>query len=337
MKKIALLSLLLISFIGLAQVPQGISYQAIALNGSGNPVVSSNVRLRLSILDNSATGTNLFTETHLKTTNPQGLFNLIIGQGTVVSGTFTTINWGTNSKFLKVEMDAAGGTNYVLVGTTQLLSVPYALRAETVSTIPATALSGIGTGSLKSGSFVVIDGNAARGFSNGVWSNQNLTNFLPTSSVVNSNGNFVIIDGNTAKGFSNGVWSTQNLTNFLSTTSVINSNGNFVIIDGNTAKGFSNGVWSTQNLTNFLPTSSVVNSNGDFVIIDGNTVKGLSNGVWSTQNLTNFISTTEVLNSNGNFVIMDGNTIKGFSNGVWSTQNLTNTLPTSSVIKSDKN
>jgi hypothetical protein len=134
MKKLVLLSTLFISLLTFAQVPQGISYQAIALNGSGNPVVSSNVGVKLSILDTSATGTVLYSETQSRTTNPQGLFNLTIGQGTVVSGIFNTINWGTNAKFLKVEMDATGGTNYVLVGTTQLLSVPYALAADSLVT-----------------------------------------------------------------------------------------------------------------------------------------------------------------------------------------------------------
>ncbi|TDP59303.1 hypothetical protein [Flavobacterium dankookense] len=141
MKKIVFLVTLLTTLITNAQVPQGISYQAIALNTSGNPVVSSNVRVKLSVLDNIATGTVLYSETHLKTTNPQGLFNLTIGQGTVVSGTFNTINWGTNSKFLKVEMDATGGTNYVAVGTTQLLSVPYALAADSLITSPGEGIT----------------------------------------------------------------------------------------------------------------------------------------------------------------------------------------------------
>ena len=134
MKKLLLLSALFISFLTFAQVPQGISYQAIALNGSGTPVVSSSVRVKLSISDVSATGTVLYSETQLKTTNAQGLFNLVIGQGTVVSGVFASINWGTSSKFLKVEMDATGGTTYAPVGTTQLLSVPYALAADSLVT-----------------------------------------------------------------------------------------------------------------------------------------------------------------------------------------------------------
>jgi hypothetical protein len=141
MKKIILLSALFISFLTFAQVPQGISYQAIALNGSGTPVVSSNVGLKLSILDSSASGTVLYSETQLKTTNAQGLFNLVIGQGTVVSGVFNTINWGTNSKFLKVEMDATGGTTYTTVGTTQLLSVPFALAADSLITSPGEGIT----------------------------------------------------------------------------------------------------------------------------------------------------------------------------------------------------
>lgn len=141
MKRIISLYIFLISTAIFAQVPQGISYQAIALNNSGNPVVSSNVGIRLSILNNSATGTVLYTETHTKTTNAQGLFNLVIGQGTSTFGTFNTINWNVNSKFLKVEMDVAGGTNYVLVGTTQLLSVPYALAADSLITSPGEGIT----------------------------------------------------------------------------------------------------------------------------------------------------------------------------------------------------
>lgn len=141
MKKLLLLVTLFISFLTFAQVPQGISYQAIALNGSGAPVVSSNVRVKLSILDATVTGTVLYSETHLKTTNANGLFILTIGQGTVLSGSFNTINWGTNSKFLKVEMDATGGTTYALVGTTQLLSVPYALAADSLVTSPGEGIT----------------------------------------------------------------------------------------------------------------------------------------------------------------------------------------------------
>jgi hypothetical protein len=141
MKRIISLCIFLISTAIFAQVPQGISYQAIALNSSGNPVISSNVGIRVSIINTTATGSVLYTETHNKTTNAQGLFNLVIGQGTPTAGTFNTINWSTNAKFLNVEMDVTGGTNYVLVGTTQLLSVPYALSADSLITSPGEGIT----------------------------------------------------------------------------------------------------------------------------------------------------------------------------------------------------
>jgi hypothetical protein len=134
MKKTLLFAFILFSSILFAQVPQGISYQAIATNTNGTPVVSGNISISLSVLDNSASGTVVYTETQTKTTNTQGLFNLVIGQGTATFGTFAAVNWGSNSKFLRVEMDNAGGSNYVLVGTTQLLSVPYAMVAAGIRT-----------------------------------------------------------------------------------------------------------------------------------------------------------------------------------------------------------
>ncbi len=133
MKNLFLALIFLSTLAGMAQVPQGISYQAIALDGTGNPIVSLPVGIRISILDSSASGTVLYTETHTPTTNAQGLYNLVIGQGTPTTGSFPTIKWETNSKFLQLEMDATGGTNYTLVGSTQLLSVPYALHAGKVN------------------------------------------------------------------------------------------------------------------------------------------------------------------------------------------------------------
>lgn len=117
-----------------AQVPQAFSYQTIAFNASGAPIANGNVSLKISILENSATGTVLYTETHNKTTNAKGLVNLNIGQGTATTGTFGGINWGANTKFVKVEMDPAGGSNYTNVGVNQLMSVPYAQVSKTVVT-----------------------------------------------------------------------------------------------------------------------------------------------------------------------------------------------------------
>lgn len=134
MKKLyAAIGLFLATFAS-AQVPQAFSYQTIAFNASGAPVANGNIAFKISILDNSATGTVLYTETQTKTSNAKGLVNLNIGQGTATAGNFGAITWGSNPKFVKVEMDPAGGSNYTNVGVNQLMSVPYAQVSKTVVT-----------------------------------------------------------------------------------------------------------------------------------------------------------------------------------------------------------
>lgn len=120
-----------LSFQGFSQAPQAFKYQAVARDNSGNILASQAVSFRINILSGSTSGTSVYAETHTATTNAYGLVNLNIGAGTVISGTFSSISWGSNNYFIKVELDPAGGTAYTLMGTTQLLSVPYALYAET--------------------------------------------------------------------------------------------------------------------------------------------------------------------------------------------------------------
>lgn len=113
-----------------AQTPQAISYQAIARNATGVVLASQSVGIKISIHTGSVTGTVEYSETHHDTTNQFGLFTLQIGNGTPAIGTFSTIDWSTGNKFLQVELDPTGGTTYIDMGTSQLLSVPYALYAE---------------------------------------------------------------------------------------------------------------------------------------------------------------------------------------------------------------
>jgi hypothetical protein len=114
----------------LAQAPQGIPYQAIARNASGVAIANTAVKVRFSIRDSIASGAIKYQETHNPTTSALGLFSVNVVMGTVVSGTFSAINWGKNAKFLQVELDPAGGSNYTNLGTTQMMSVPYALFSE---------------------------------------------------------------------------------------------------------------------------------------------------------------------------------------------------------------
>jgi len=109
--------------------PQAFNYQAVVRNSAGNVISNSVVSVRFTILDNSASGSPLYTETFSTTTNQYGLITLDIGTGTVVSGSFQAINWAVGSKWLQVEIDVNAGTNYILMGTTKFLSVPYAMYA----------------------------------------------------------------------------------------------------------------------------------------------------------------------------------------------------------------
>ena len=130
MKKITLVLLLLSSFtILFAQAPQKMSYQSVIRKTDGTLVGSIPVSIKISILKGSATGTASYVETQTTTTNNNGLATIEIGGGTPVTGTFAGIDWGAGSYFIKTEIDPAGGSNYTISGTSQLLSVPYALYA----------------------------------------------------------------------------------------------------------------------------------------------------------------------------------------------------------------
>ena len=113
-----------------AQAPQAFKYQAVVRDNNGNLLINHLVKFRISILKNSASGTAVYVETQSYTTNPFGLANLVIGNGTLVSGNFSTINWGNDEYFVKIEFDANGGSSFQPMGTSQLLSVPYALYSQ---------------------------------------------------------------------------------------------------------------------------------------------------------------------------------------------------------------
>lgn len=111
-----------------SQIPQSFSYQAVARDNSGNVIANQQVSIKISILQGSITGSSVYSETATPTTNQFGLINLLIGQGLTIDN-FSAINWSSGQYFLKIEMDEAGGNSYKLMGTTQLVSVPFALYA----------------------------------------------------------------------------------------------------------------------------------------------------------------------------------------------------------------
>lgn len=117
-----------------AQAPQKMSYQVVIRNSSNVLITSTVVGMKISILQGTATGTPVYVETQTPTTNANGLATFEIGTGTAITGTFATINWAAGPYFVKTETDPNGGSAYTIVGTNQLMSVPYALYSANGST-----------------------------------------------------------------------------------------------------------------------------------------------------------------------------------------------------------
>jgi hypothetical protein len=114
-----------------AQSPEKMSYQAVVRNNSNQLETNKAIGMQISILHGTVNGTAVYVETQTSTTNANGLVTVEIGEGIVISGSFTTIDWANGPYFIKTETDPNGGTNYTITGTSQLLSVPYALYAKT--------------------------------------------------------------------------------------------------------------------------------------------------------------------------------------------------------------
>ena len=161
-----------------AQAPQKMSYQAVIRNNSNILITSVPVGLKISVLQGSSTGTAVYVETHMSSTNANGLVSLQIGAGTPILGTFAGINWASGPYFIKTETDPLGGTNYTISGTSELMSVPYALFSANASLPAGTAI----------GEMLYWNGTAWVNIAPGV-TNQTLTfcNGVPTWGPCNSN------------------------------------------------------------------------------------------------------------------------------------------------------
>lgn len=138
MKKIKLLFTLFlwITISMQAQVPpNAFNYSAVARDAAGEPIATTTIGIQVSILQSSTIGSAIYVENHFVNTDDFGLFNLIIGAGSAQSGIMENIEWDTDNFYLQIGMDANGGTNFMTMGTTQLLSVPYALHAATADSL----------------------------------------------------------------------------------------------------------------------------------------------------------------------------------------------------------
>lgn len=167
MKKIVFFLLIFLCQLAKSQSSQGFNYQAIIRDNAGKPKVNTTVNLKLSILEGNVNGSVLYSENHNVQSNSVGLVNVVIGKGSVLSGNFSNIIW-KNSKFLQVVADN------VLMGTSELQSVPFAKYAETTN--------------LSAGNGIVISGNTITNTGDLSNSNEIQTLSLSGSTLSLSNG-----------------------------------------------------------------------------------------------------------------------------------------------------
>ena len=149
MKRFILFTFSILLTFSFAIAQDGINYQGAATDGNGDELINQSISIRASVLSGSASGNLEWEETHSATTDQFGLFNVVIGQGTNTTNgaiaSFDDMDWGSGNHFLKIEMDATGGTNYSMIGTTQMMSVPYALYAKSAGIDSAAIAAMIGS------------------------------------------------------------------------------------------------------------------------------------------------------------------------------------------------
>ena len=236
MKKLyTLLAALVITASTFAQAPEGMSYQAV-VRDSGNAIVGNQaVGMQLSILQGS---TAVYVETQTPMTNANGLVSIALGTGSVVSGTFATIDWSAGPYFIKTETDPTGPfTNYTITGTSQMLSVPYALHAKTAESIT-------GTGN-------TYTAGAGIDITNNVISSKATYRWTSFSTYNQAFGWYANNDPNMFGGIPPSVWSDANgmASNMSSDKQVLLTLFNKKAYSGNNAVVFSN-EWGSYSSTN---------------------------------------------------------------------------------------
>lgn len=286
-----------------AQAPQRMSYQAVVRDGSNALVVNNTVSMRMSVLQGSASGTAVYTETHSALTNANGLTSVELGGGAVQSGSLESIDWSNGPYFLRSETDPNGGSDYSISGTSQLLSVPYALYAANSEPGPPgpQGMPGVdGCAPTNTDSLIVLyNASMAHGYyqdPNGVghWLTQQLGS--TNHSGIGSKRAVVLYNNSTAYAFhldNSGVgqWSVHPLgnTNHIA----VASDRSIVLYNNSTAYAFhvdgaGAGTWTEQALGN---TNHSNIAHGDKIVVWNFSnayafaVDEAGNGAWTTEPL----------------------------------------------------
>ncbi|WP_106917091.1 beta strand repeat-containing protein [Chryseobacterium aurantiacum] len=301
MKKILLLFGILSGlFMGLSQAPEKMSYQAVVRNGSGQILSNQAIAIRLSILQGSAAGPSVYSERLTGNTNVNGLVTLEIGTGTVLSGTFSTIDWPSGNYYLKTETDPSGGTTYTITGTSQLLSVPYAMYAKSAGSSGGTfTIPYANTVNNASTLFSLTndgDGTSVEGNNNSATSSIAAVRGVVTSTAPGGFSSGVRGINNGTGGLGVGVWGSQNgsgwgvygvTPNGLGVYGNSSANGTGVYANSNTGTGLTatsnNGIPASMSIFNNANANNVLNAStvGNGVVVNV-TTSGTGHGVASS-------------------------------------------------------
>lgn len=283
--------LLLLPSLLLSQTPQGFKYQAVIRNSNGSLVTNQQVSIKTSLISGSALGNVDYSEQHDVATNGYGVASFTVGSGTPITGTYAAVNWSANDYFLKTELDIQNNGNFQLMGTSQILSVPYASHASTANSSlvdnDTSATNEIQQLSLQ-GNQLILSGGGSVTLTGTVDLDADPSNELQTLSLSNdtlylTNGNYVVLPPDSDADTTNEI---QTLANTAGTISISGSN-TITLAD--------------SSATNELQTLS--QTAGSISISNGNTITILDSSA------TNELQSLTVIGQDS-LMITNGNTIK---------------------------
>jgi hypothetical protein len=309
MKKLISLLLIVAFSSAYAQSPQGFNYQAVARDAAGVALTNQAIGVQIAILQGSAVGASVYTETHSVTSNNIGLLNLVVGNGSVVAGTFSGIDWANGPYFIEISMDVTGGTSYVLMGAQQLMSVPYALyalNAGTSGTQGATGATGLQGATGNDGAQGATGNNGVDG-ATGATGADGLVGQTGTNG---TNG----IDGATGSTGATGAAGVAGTNGATGATGVAGTNGT----DGVTGSTGATGPQGAQGVVGVTGATGAAGTDG----IDGATGPQGAQGVQGPQGVTGATGAAGSANINGttNYVVKftsatDGGNSRIYDNG----------------------
>lgn len=266
---LTLVLFLLVAGLSFAQAPESLNYQGVARDINNNALTNQSIGLQISIRSGSATNPAIYTETHTVTTSALGLFTIAIGSGTSTLGTFSSIDWGNDQHFMEIEMDAAGGTNYLSMGTSELLSVPYALHAKTAGNVFSGDYTDLSNAPTNVSSF----SNDAGYITSPNDADADPANELQSLSI--SGSNLAISSGNSVTLPAEVDGSVTNELQILSTNgdTLFISSGNFVLLPNSADPSPTNEI---QTISQSGDTVSL-SLGGGMIVIDGDTLNEIQN------------------------------------------------------------